>query len=112
MEDILAELRQAVREKEEGVSQLSSDGRQDFSQELVSLREENQHLQSELSSLKNDKDELETSISELDDQHQEAINHLIAARDTLQSQLFDSQQQVHVLFYAMCVYVLLVFFFF
>ena len=97
LEDILAQLRQTVREKDEGISQLSSDGRQDFSQELASLQEENQHLQSELASLKSEKDELEMSISELDEQHQEAVDHLIAARDALHSQLSDSHQQVHTL---------------
>ena len=108
LEDILAQLRQTVREKDEGISQLSSDGRQDFSQALASLQEENQRLQSELASLKSEKDELETSISELDEQHEEAVSHLIAARDALQSQLSDSHQQVHALLCVMFLHVLFV----
>ncbi|XP_076441605.1 uncharacterized protein LOC143280803 isoform X2 [Babylonia areolata] len=96
LEQVLAQLRQEVQEKDEQISLLSTTGKEE-EEVLLSLREENEQLQSELSSLREEKDELETSIGELDDQHQEATNHLIAARNALQAQLADSQQQVKAL---------------
>ncbi|KAK7104910.1 thyroid receptor-interacting protein 11-like isoform X2 [Littorina saxatilis] len=101
LEDVMAQLRQEIRDKDEKISLLSSHGVQESGQDTDSLREENERLKSELSSvreelssLQGEREELETSISELDEQHEEATNHLITARNALQSQLADSQQQV------------------
>ncbi|KAK7504790.1 hypothetical protein BaRGS_00003818, partial [Batillaria attramentaria] len=102
LEEVLAQLKQELREKDERLSQLSTaKDRSVLEQELESIKQEKDTLQGELSalierekSLKDEKDELEISLGELDDQHQEATNHLIAARNALLTQLTDSQKQV------------------
>lgn len=102
LEDVLAQLRQELRQKDERLSELSAgEDHSGLEMELASLRQEKESLQAQLSSLadrerslRSEKDELETSIGELDEQHQEATNHLISARNALQAQLADAQQQV------------------
>ena len=104
LEEVLVQLRQEVREKDNQISQLSSRGEEDSAAELSSLKEEKERLLEELSSVREEKEELETSIGELDEQHEEATNHLIAARNTLQSRLADSQQQVWLVLSPPCFY--------
>ena len=118
LEEVLVQLRQEVREKDNEISQLSSRGEEDSAAELSSLkeekerlleelssvREEKERLLEELSSVREEKEELETSIGELDEQHEEATNHLIATRNTLQSRLADSQQQVWLVLSPPCFY--------
>jgi seryl-tRNA synthetase len=67
--------------------------------EVSSLRSENARLQQELAGLQAERDHLESSIGELDEQHQQATETLISARNGLQSQLAESHKQVKKMFF-------------